>query len=72
MVVVYLHNNAHNGDVLFSSEIVKVLIRSNPTIQFKIVPCCSSILFHDIVSDNVSIHEHPVKWNVNMNTSRDI
>ena len=72
MVVVYLHNNAHNGDVLFSSEIVKVLIRSNQTKQFKIDPCCSSILFHDIVSDNVSIHEHPVKWNVNMNTSRDI
>ena len=66
MVVVYLHNNAHNGDVFFSSEIVKVLIRSNPTIQFKIVPCCSSILFHDIVSDNVSIHDHPIKWNVNM------
>jgi len=68
MVVVYLHNNAHNGDVYFSSEIVKVLIRCNPTIQFKIVPCCSSILFHDIVSDNVSIHDHPIKWNVNMNS----
>ena len=34
MVVVYLHNNAHNGDVFFSSEIVKVLIRCNPTIHF--------------------------------------
>ena len=67
MVVVYLHNNAHNGDVFFSSEIVKVLIRCNPTIHFKIVPCCSSILFHDIVSDNVSIHDHPNMLNVNMN-----
>lgn len=68
MVVVYLHNNAHNGDVLFSSEIVKVFIRSNPTIHFKIVPCCSSILFQDIVSDYVSIHVHPIIWNVNMNS----
>ena len=68
MVVVYLHNNAHNGDVFFSSEIVKVFIRCNPTIQFKIVPCCSSILFQDISSDNVSIHEHPIIWNYDMNS----
>lgn len=67
MVVVYLHNPAHNGDVYFSSEIVKVLIRSNPTIHFKIVPCCSSILFQDVVSDNVSIHDHPIIWNFNKN-----
>ena len=67
MVVVYLHNNAHNGDVLFSSEIVKVFIRCNPTIHFKIVPCCSSILFQDVVSNNVSIHEHPIIWNYDMN-----
>jgi hypothetical protein len=67
MVVVYLHNNAHNGDVLLSSEIVKVFIRCNPTIQFKIVPCCSSILFQDVVSNNVSIHEHPIIWNYDMN-----
>lgn len=66
MVVVYLHNNAHNGDVFFSSEIVKVFVRSNPTIHFKIVPCCSSILFKDIVSNNVSIHDHPIMWNINM------
>lgn len=65
MAIVYLHNNAHNGDVFFSSEIVKVFVRSNSNIRFKIVPCCSSILFRDVVSDNVSICEHPILWNVN-------
>ena len=60
--IVYLHNPAHNGDVFVSSEIVKVLIRSNPTTRFKLVPSCSSILFQDVVSDKVSIHEHPIAW----------
>lgn len=65
MAIVYLHNNAHNGDVFFSSEVVKVFVRSNPSVRFKIVPCCSSILFRDVVSDNVSICEHPILWSVN-------
>lgn len=64
---IYLHNPGHNGDVLCSSEIVKILVRSNPTIRFKIVPSCSSILFEDVASDNVSINEHPVAWMLHKN-----
>jgi len=64
---IYLHNPGHNGDVLCSSEIVKILVRSNPTIRFKIVPSCSSILFEDVVSKNVSIQEHPVVWMLHKN-----
>jgi hypothetical protein len=69
MAIIYLHNPAHNGDVLFSCEIVKVFVRSNPNVQFKIVPSCSSILFRDVVSDKVSICEHPILWNMNHNTT---
>lgn len=65
--IVYLHNPAHNGDVFYSSEITKILIRSNPTTRFKIVPSCSSILFEDMVNDNVSIHEHPLAWKFDRN-----
>jgi hypothetical protein len=59
---VYLHNPAHNGDVLASSQIVKVLVKSNPEIKFKIVPSCSSVLFEELVNDNVELLEHTSKW----------
>lgn len=61
-MTIYIHNPAHNGDVFISSEIVKILVRSNPHTKFKIVPSCSSILFEELVNDNVEICSHPKSW----------
>lgn len=72
MPAVYLHNPAHNGDILVSCEIVKILVRSNPTVQFKIVPSCSPILFEELVNENVEICQHPNIWLLNRNCDVDV
>jgi hypothetical protein len=61
--MIYLFNPGHNGDVLFSSEMAKILINSNKDMKFSIVPACSSFLFKDCINNNVSIEEHPRIWN---------
>ena len=71
-MAIYLHNPAHNGDILVSSEIVKILVRSNPTTQFKIVPSCSSILFEELVNKNVEICQHPNIWLIDKNLGLDM
>jgi hypothetical protein len=62
MTIICLFNPAHNGDVLFSSKIVDVIVKSNPHLSFKISPSCSSILFEHLVSENVEIIDYPNKW----------
>lgn len=69
---IYLHNPAHNGDVFVSSEIVKILVRSNPTVQFKLVMSCSSALFDELVNDNVELLPHPVVWMIDNDRSMDV
>jgi len=59
---VYLHNPAHNGDVLFSSQIVNIIVQSNPDIRFKISTSCSSVLFEHLISDRVAFVDYPKKW----------
>ena len=59
---IYIHNPAHNGDVLFSSKIVDIIVKSNPDQYFKLYPSCSSILFEHLVSDKVEIVDYPKKW----------
>jgi hypothetical protein len=72
--MIFLHNPAHNGDVLASSQLVKLLIIDNPHLEFKIVPSCASILFEDFVKNtpNSELLKHPSPWvfttnNVNEN-----
>lgn len=72
--MIFLHNPAHNGDVLASSQLVKLLIRDNPHIEFKIVPSCASILFEEFVKNtpNSELLKHPSPWvfttnNINKN-----
>ena len=62
--MIFLHNPAHNGDVLASSQVVKLLIKDNPHIQFKIVPSCASVLFEDFVNEtsNSELLKHPSPW----------
>jgi hypothetical protein len=66
-MIVVLHNCAHNGDVLASSQIVKILVKSNPEIKFEIVPSCSSVLFEELVNENVKILHHPSPWVITIN-----
>jgi hypothetical protein len=69
---VYLHNPAHNGDIFVSSEIVKILVRSNPSVQFKIVPSCSSALFDEVLTCNVELLPHPMLWLIDKDRSMDL
>ena len=64
---IILHNPSHNGDQLHTLGIVKRLIDDNVDKQFTIVPACSMYLFHDMLSDRVTLENHPVLWENNMN-----
>ncbi len=61
---VLLFNPMHNGDILYSSGIVGHIIKSNPTIQFILIPSCCSILYKQYQTSNVVIEEHPLQWNM--------
>jgi len=63
---IYLYNSAHNGDIFFTSEIAKTIIKSNPDKEFKLVPSCCSILFEDFVkkNSNVELMIHPSIWDL--------
>lgn len=60
---IILHNPSHNGDQLFTLGIVKQLISDNTDKHFIIVPACSMYLFNELLSDNVTLDNHPVIWN---------
>lgn len=62
MTIIYLYNPAHNGDVLFSSKILDIIVTSNPDYSFKISTSCSSILFEHLISEKVELIDYPNKW----------
>ena len=68
---IVLHNPGHNGDQLITLGIIKQFISNNLDKEFIIIPACSSLLFRDLLSDNVIIHEHPVPWNDTKNSFND-
>jgi hypothetical protein len=68
---IYLHNPSHNGDHLFTLEMLKILIRDNLDKNFVIVPACSMYLFNDLLSDHVRIEKHPVIWDESKNIFLD-
>ena len=64
---IILHNPAHNGDQLFTSGIIKKLISDNIDKHFTIIPSCSMYLFNELLSDRVTLENHPVIWDNNAN-----
>jgi len=61
---IYLHNPAHNGDILHSSGIAKMIIKNNPDKKFKLVLSCSTMIFEDTIKqyNNVELLTHPCEW----------
>ena len=59
---IILHNPSHNGDQLHTLGIVKHLINCNEDKKFTIIPACCNYLFNELLSDRVTIEEHPVIW----------
>jgi len=63
---IYLFNEAHNGDVFFTLHITKVLIESNPDINFHVMLSCSHFLYSDLLNKykNIIIDNYPTVWNI--------
>jgi len=59
---IVLHNPAHNGDILFGSKIIDIIVKSNPNQQFIISPSCSTVLFEHLTSENVVIQMNDYQW----------
>jgi len=68
---IILYNPAHNGDHFFTLGIVTKLINDNLDKKFIIVPSCSNFLYENLLSDRVSIEQHPVIWNITKNVSNN-
>jgi len=68
---IYLHNPAHNGDVLFGSKMLELIVKHNPSYEFVISPSCSSILFEHLVCDRVSLQVNPYQWEFDKNIVPD-
>jgi len=62
MTEIYLHNPGHSGDILHTLEIAKILINSNPTYVFKLVPASCKCLYNNLISTNVEIIQHNCIW----------
>ena len=59
---IVLHNPAHNGDILFGSKIIDIIVKSNPNQEFIISPSCSTVLFEHLKSENVVIQMNDYQW----------
>lgn len=63
-MIIYLTNHAHNGDIFFTLEIVKIFIKSNPNFKFFLIPSCSHYLYYNLLDSNVQLAQHPsCVWN---------
>jgi len=61
---IVLYNHSHNGDQLNTLGIVKKIINDNIENHFIIIASCSMFLYNDLISDRVTIEEHPFIWNI--------
>lgn len=64
---IILHNPSHNGDQILTLGVVTQLVRDNIENEFVIVPACSSYVYNELISERITIEEHPVIWNENKN-----
>jgi hypothetical protein len=62
MFEIYLHNPSHSGDILLTLEFAKIIINSNPTCKFKLVPASCKCLYNNLISENVEIINHNCIW----------
>ena len=61
---IFLHNSSHNGDILHTLEFVRIIINSNPSYNFELVPACSYFLYNDMLDDRITLRPHKVIWDV--------
>ena len=70
---IILFNPAHNGDILLTLEIVKNIIKSNPSHTYDIQLACCSFIYKDLISKNVSVSNYTNIWmfdkNIDLNLS---
>lgn len=59
---IILNNPSHNGDVLFSSKIIEIFVKSNPIYEFIITAACSTVLFEHLINDKITLQVHPNPW----------
>ena len=59
---IIIHNPSHSGDILHTLEMTKILINSNPTCKFKLVPASCKSLYNGLICDNVEIIKHNRVW----------
>ena len=68
---IVLFNPAHNGDILLTLEIVKNIIKSNPSHTYDIQLACCSFIYKDLVSPTVTVSNYTNIWmfdkNVDLN-----
>jgi hypothetical protein len=71
MTRICLHNPGHNGDILFSLQIVNLIIKENPDFHFVLSASCSSILYKQFLSSNVEYIDHPTPWVISTNKQNE-
>lgn len=64
---IILHNPSHNGDQLHTLGIVTKIVNDNLDKEIILVPACASYLFNKLLTNRVTIEEHPVIWEDNKN-----
>lgn len=74
MTVIYLHNPSHNGDIFLTLEYTRIIIESNKSYNFIIVPACSEAIYADILKQNTNCNlmHHPCIWNININKQNEL
>lgn len=72
---IVLFNPAHNGDILLTLEIVKNIIKSNPSHTYDIQLACCSFIYKDLVCPNVTVSNYTNIWmfdkNVDLNLTHN-
>lgn len=72
---IVLFNPAHNGDILLSLEIVRNIIKSNPSHTYDIQLACCSFIYKDLVCPNVTVSNYTNIWmfdkNVDLNLTHN-
>jgi len=72
---IVLFNPAHNGDILLTLEIVKNIIKSNPSHKYDIQLACCSFIYKDLASTAVTISNYTNIWmfdkNIDLNLTHN-
>ena len=73
---IVLFNPAHNGDILLTVEIVKNIVKSNPSYTYDIQLACCSFIYKDLVSTTVTLSNYTKIWmfdkNIDLNLTQNL